>query len=668
MRTGSLVALAALAAIVPAPGVAGADPCPVDPGGSLQPCGIEVAGGDEAWHADNLFSLHWRNPPQHEDPPVVATHYRVRDPAGAVVTERRMGWAAEAIDGLLVPRKPAVYTFELQLENSAGELGPPATVNLRFDDARPGPVEPIQPPGWLGRAAFPYTLKVGEPAEPVPVSGIRGYAISVDRVAESDPCAAADRCTPAELDVVTGMEGYTLPLGALPEGSSYVHAVAVSGSGMKSTSVGHASLRVDTTDPLTALNGVPSGWVNRPVELTATATDAGSGMTPTQGTVEPFTAIRVDGGAPTVATGSAVETMLIAQGVHTAAYYARDAAGNVNDGSGANGHVNPPPATATVRIDTEPPRLAFSNAQDPHDPEAIEAWISDSLSGVDPSRGRIAVRRADSGDRFEALPTQVDGGRLRAHWESDLYPPGHYEFQANGFDLAGNAVATSERANGSPMVLAAPLKTPTKLSIGLAERPAPRVLPLNRPIVLRGRLVGGRRGRLSGVPLRVTERFEAGAAIGERVSTVRTGPDGAFALRLRGGPSRSVVAAFAGTRTLSASRSAPLRLPVRGAVRMRASSAVARIGGRPVVFAGGVRGGEIPPGGAYVQLQFQAPGVPWTEFRTVRTDSRGRFRYAYAFSDDDSRGVRFRFRAYAPAQDDWPYEAAASRPVVVRGS
>jgi hypothetical protein len=51
----------------------------------------------------------------------------------------------------------------------------------------------------------------------------------------------------------------------------------------------------------------------------------------------------------------------------------------------------------------------------------------------------------------------------------------------------------------------------------------------------------------------------------------------------------------------------------------------------------------------------------------VQTDVHGHFRYRYAFSDDDSRGIRFQFRAYAPAQNDWPYEPAASRPVFVTG-
>jgi hypothetical protein len=100
-------------------------------------------------------------------------------------------------------------------------------------------------------------------------------------------------------------------------------------------------------------------------------------------------------------------------------------------------------------------------------------------------------------------------------------------------------------------------------------------------------------------------------------------------------------------------------------VRLRASAGSAKVGGAPLIFAGKV---VVPPaGGKSVELQFRLPGQDWTEFRTVQTDTGGHFRYAYRFSDDDSRGVRFQFRAYAPAQDDWPYEPGGSRPVIVLG-
>jgi hypothetical protein len=171
------------------------------------------------------------------------------------------------------------------------------------------------------------------------------------------------------------------------------------------------------------------------------------------------------------------------------------------------------------------------------------------------------------------------------------------------------------------------------------------------------------------MPVRVIERFDPGAFPRERVSTVRTGADGAFSIHLSPGPSRELVAIAPPTATVRGASSQPQRLTVRSGVRMRVSSTVASIGGHPVVFRGGVaaNGAAIPAEGKAVQLQFRLPGLPWSEFRTIHTDSHGHFHYAYRFADDDSRGVRFQFRAYAPAQAGWPFEPAGSLPVQVLG-
>jgi hypothetical protein len=109
---------------------------------------------------------------------------------------------------------------------------------------------------------------------------------------------------------------------------------------------------------------------------------------------------------------------------------------------------------------------------------------------------------------------------------------------------------------------------------------------------------------------------------------------------------------------------------VHSRVALRVSARVAKVGGPPLVFRGKVASGgaTIPADGKVVQLQFRLPGLPWSEFRSVRTGPNGRFRYAYRFSDDDSRGIRFRFRAFVPAQGGWPYEAGSSRPLVVWGA
>ncbi len=147
-----------------------------------------------------------------------------------------------------------------------------------------------------------------------------------------------------------------------------------------------------------------------------------------------------------------------------------------------------------------------------------------------------------------------------------------------------------------------------------------------------------------------------------------------FSLRLRAGPSREVIAGFAGTRTADPREPhAAVHLGVAG--RRSASRASAatrrRLAARPVVFSGRVarQAGTAPLAeGLPVELQFRYPGADWSEFRTVETDARGRFRYAYRFSDDDSRGVRFQFRAYVKGREGWPYEPSASRPVTRRRS
>jgi hypothetical protein len=174
---------------------------------------------------------------------------------------------------------------------------------------------------------------------------------------------------------------------------------------------------------------------------------------------------------------------------------------------------------------------------------------------------------------------------------------------------------------------------------------------------------------LADQPVQVIETFEAGADPIRRTTIARTDSGGEFAVQLQPGPSRRVEAVYLGSRTLSRAAGEPARLAVGAGVRMGASATTAQVGGAPVVFAGRVAhsGAPIPPAGLAVELQFRFTDSEWSEFRTVQTDSRGRFRYAYSFSDDDSRGVRFRFRAFVAGHQGWPYEPAGSRPVAVTG-
>jgi hypothetical protein len=244
-----------------------------------------------------------------------------------------------------------------------------------------------------------------------------------------------------------------------------------------------------------------------------------------------------------------------------------------------------------------------------------------------------------------------------AHWDSDSYPPGKYEFLATGFDAAGNGATGANRARGGRMVLVNPLKTQVSLTSRLSGR------------LLSGRLqrVGG--GSMANQQITVIETFAAGAVPQRRVTFHQTDTRGVFSLRLKQGPSRDAIAFFAGDPTLTKATGDSGHLAVPTGIGLRASGSMARIGGKPIVFSGTVRalGAEGAVRGLPVELQFRYPGAGWSGFRTVEADRRGRFRYAYRFSDDDSREVRFQFRAYVKGREGWPYEPGSSRPVTVTG-
>jgi len=669
-RASLVAALAALWAAAGAGSAGAAAPLP--------PVELGVVGGSEAWHPDRTLEVNWTNPT--EGSPPTRVHYRLRGEFGTL-REEEIPWATTSIS--VQTPWPGAFPIEVWLENAAGEEGIAAKTTLRYDNIRPPDIYPPQLPSWIGRNDLPFTAHLGALRGSPPLSGIHGYAVAIGPSSNDEPCAAGDRCTDAETTLRQGTAGNALSVPLLPEGTSYLSAVVVSGSGMKSTTAAHAVFHVDLTDPVTRLAGAPEGWVSHPVRLTATATDAASGLD------GGFTAIRVDGGAPVTEWGSSVNATMIGEGAHRVAYYARDTAGNADDGSAGN----PPPRTAMVRIDRGKPSIAFANSQSPRDPDLIRVRIADTLSGPDPSRGWIGVRAAGSGDRFEPLPPAPPGdGELHARWNSDAYPIGEYEFRASAYDGAGNYATTSRRADGSAMVLSNPLKATTvllahfdsavpkphrcsRLAAGRCkaireptDSATQRLVPYGRGADLRGRLMTGIDTPLGGMPLRIVERFAPGPGPAKLVSVVRTEPGGTFSASLDPGPSREVTVLFDGSTMLARSAGPPLDLRVRSAVQLRASSAVAKVGGAPLVFRGRVLPtAAIDKEGEAVQLQFRVPGADWSEFRTVQTDRRGRFRYSYRFSDDDSRGARFQFRAYVPEQENWPYEPGGSRPVLVRG-
>ncbi len=674
----ALLAVAALLAIA-LPTAAGASD-------GITITGLQVYGG-AVWHAENKFVISW-DPNPADSPNVV--HWAVAEGAGK---EFEFGSDPGRINAttVSVAPHPGVYYFEAQnwLTHGIGSevFGPIARVPLYFDDAHPGPVA-VSAPAWVA-AGTVVPIRITPPAAPLPVSGIAGYAVSIDGAAEGQPCVRADRCAAGEVDLPGGIGQDSTVLPAPPEGISYVHAVAVSGSGQASSSAGTVAIGVDGTAPRVRLEGAPSGWAAGPVHLTAVATDELSGMAPA-GPGGPLTAIGVDGAPPVQAPGPRASATVAGEGSHQVVFWARDAVDNAGDGSLPFAH----PETATVRIDETAPIVRFA-AADPDDPERIEAIVGDALSGPSADRGEIALRPAGSSGRFEPLPTAVDAGRLVARWNSDDFPHGPYEFRATGFDAAGNS-ATDHDGGASPLVLTNPVKREARVAFGFgaatlvyprcaradgrrrcrsatvrsfAKRPPNRTVPCCHAAVVGGRLVDADGQPLPGQTVEVVETFAPGAPASTRRTPVVTDADGYFHARLAPGPSRVVEADFAGTRHLTRAGGRSLRLRVRAAVQLKASTAKVLVGGAPVVFRGRIAHPEmaIPARGLPVELEFRLPGMAWTQFHTIQSDPTGRFTFPYSFNDDDSAGVRFFFRAFVPATGGWPFVPATSRPVAVTG-
>jgi 5-hydroxyisourate hydrolase-like protein (transthyretin family) len=677
-------AAAALAAALFAAVLVTASPPPAAHAEGPPLAGLVIEG--PLWRAENRFMIDWSGGPDDR------LGYRMLNASWApneVVawpqSDTRFDFSIPVPPGATPP--PGEYQVRLWLVRGGpdgDERGPPADVVLRYDDATPGLPGVSTPAGWLdGRGPVPASLRA--PAA-VPLSGIVGYAASISALPGGSPCALPSRCGAEEIDFFGAAGSAQLQLGALPEGVEYLNVVAVSGSGVASP-VRSVPIYVDRSAPAIRFAGVPEGWVSHPVAVTAIADDPAAGMT-AAGPTGPFTAVAVDGGAPTSAlSGSAVATVA-GEGLHRVAAWGRDALGNVGEPASA--------ATTTVRIDATPPRAAFAAAQRPQDPELIEVAVADALSGPSPERGSIEIRPAGTSRRFEPLPVRMTAAGLQARWSSDDFPPGSYEFRATAFDGAGNSTRTTSRADGTPMVLGNPIKLPTALESGFGgatlvrqhchrvdggrrcrreavtefeSRPATWTVPFGRSLRFGGILRAAAGAPLARLPVEVVETFAGGADLALRRTTVVTRADGRFDARLAPGPSRQVEAFFPGTRTLTRAAGRAVTMAVRAGVRFGASSEAAKIGGEPVRFSGRLLADEatIPRTGRPIELQFRIPGGAWTEFRSVQTDRHGRFRYPYAFTDDDSRGIRFRFRAVSPDQSGWPYRPAASPPVAVTG-
>ena len=181
--------------------------------------------------------------------------------------------------------------------------------------------------------------------------------------------------------------------------------------------------------------------------------------------------------------------------------------------------------------------------------------------------------------------------------------------------------------------------------------------------------VAGRLTGPGGVPISgaLIDVVTTPAYVGSRSVTMagpRTGKDGRFSVRLRGGTtSRTLVLAYrshlgdaqpAATRTLA--------LQVRAGITMTVAPHTASVG-RSIFFHGRLLGGPIPAGGKQLVLEARSPGGPWIEFDVIRTGARGRYRASYRFKFPGP--AEYQFRARSEPESDFPFAAGSSNAVGV---
>lgn len=344
-----------------------------------------------------------------------------------------------------------------------------------------------------------------------------------------------------------------------------------------------------------------------------------------------------------------------------------DAASNENP---ANASV-----PVTLRYDPEPPQAAF-NPLDPNDPTRLTAPISDRYSGL--AATQMELSQQGSGV-WQSLATQQEGAHLVARVDDSTLPAGTYLARVVARDAAGNTTVSEQTTGGQPMVLQLPLRIESRLAGGvvhtrtvkrMVRRNGKRRLVRRRVTVhragTRSRLgrrvrIGGMLSNRDGNPLanaQIHVYSTPQGGVEQLAGVIQTDARGRYTYTLRADANRTLRLAYHGT---------SLVLPVEQQVQIQvAAASTLRISkrrvpnGRRVVFSGRVRSLPVPATGKIVELQWRVGGADWGTFRTVRTDSTGRWRLPYRFSRIRST-VRLAFRARLPAEAGYPFVTGGSR-------
>jgi hypothetical protein len=361
------------------------------------------------------------------------------------------------------------------------------------------------------------------------------------------------------------------------------------------------------------------------------------------------------------ANGGAVSAHVVEEGAHLVQWCARDLAGNGTCAFGGGASRSDGSAgTAMVRIDKTSPSVAFTNTQDPEDPDKLTALVGDHLSGV--TGGSISYRQ-DGGSEWKTLDTQLKGGQLVARVDSgDMRPGITYEFRASATDAAGNTQVTGNKANGEPMRVVGPFRALTGVVDLRVNGKAKARIGYDKKATLSGMLVAGPdQEPVGNVPIEITEAFAPGSKAVVRQTATATDSQGRFAIKLAKGPSRQIAARFRGDRRRLGAESTPAKLSVKSKVTLNTPARVSSR--RGIKFAGRIKakGAKFARKGKRLEVQVRV-GRRWRAVgKSIRTNRKGKFQLGYDFTAQYTRAVEYQFRAVVLREQGFPFLPSKSK-------
>ncbi|HAX70538.1 MAG TPA: hypothetical protein DCY14_13075 [Anaerolineae bacterium] len=234
----------------------------------------------------------------------------------------------------------------------------------------------------------------GEETLELTASDPQGYDVTISGDLNGDPLTCGSSCD--------------LPL---PEGTGTADYIVTSTSGR--TASGSSIWQRDGTPPDLAVLLPPVdgriGWYVSEVDLSATATDAISGLSILNGSL--------DGGTTWISF-----PVQFTDGEHLALIYARDVAGNEVT------------VSRSIRVDTVSPVAqitSHTNGEIVQGDVQLSGNLEDLTSG--PEGGEISI---DGGVTWQ--PVLLEAGNWSFVWRSGEVPNGEYTIQVRGMDRAGN--------------------------------------------------------------------------------------------------------------------------------------------------------------------------------------------------------------------------------------